>query len=267
MTSEEDTIWDGAVAVDGSRIAAVGTTADLRRRYSARETISAHEQVVMPVLVNPHMHLFEAALAWMQADPDPRWKELAEEVLNLCLTKFIDPDSGALCEYFEKGWKPVRADGQFLFEPGHHYEWSWLMMVHEELTGRDLSRARTGLFLLAEKHGLSPERFAFDEVWSGGGPKKRSSRFWPQGERVKAAVRLGSRAPENERAGYALAADDALAALLRFVQTPTPGLWRDTLLETGQFREEPAKASSLYHIINALDEYITFRPKLPSGVV
>jgi mannose-6-phosphate isomerase len=216
---------------------------------------------------NPHMHLFEAALAWMQADPDPRWKDLAEEVLELCLTKFIDSESGALCEYFEDGWKPVRIDGRFLFEPGHHYEWSWLMMLHEELTGRNLSRARTGLFRLAEKHGLSPERLAFDEVWSDGNPKKRSSRFWPQGERVKAAVRLGSCAPQNERAGYARAADDALEALQRFLQTPTPGLWRDTLLDDGQFREEPAKASSLYHIINALDEYITFRPGLPSGVV
>ncbi len=216
---------------------------------------------------NPHMHLFEAALAWMQADPDPRWRELAEEVLNLCLKKFIDPETGALCEYFQGTWEPVRTDGHFLFEPGHHYEWSWLMMLHEESTGRDLGRVRTGLFQAAEKHGIGRERLAFDEVWSHGVPKKRSSRFWPQGERVKAAVRLGARAPESARGEYARAADDAFGALFRFLQAPTPGLWRDTLLETGGFREEPAKASSLYHIINAFDEYIAFRPEMPSAVV
>jgi 5-methylthioadenosine/S-adenosylhomocysteine deaminase len=60
MTGEDDLIWDGAVAVDGGRIAAVGTTADLRARFAARATIDAHEQLVMPGLVNTHMHLFGA---------------------------------------------------------------------------------------------------------------------------------------------------------------------------------------------------------------
>jgi 5-methylthioadenosine/S-adenosylhomocysteine deaminase len=60
MTGEQDLIFDGAVAVDGTRIAAVGTTAELRRRYAARQTIDAREQLVMPGLVNTHMHLFGA---------------------------------------------------------------------------------------------------------------------------------------------------------------------------------------------------------------
>src|SRR4051812_44083214 len=33
---------------------------------------------------DPHMHLFEAALAWEQLSPDPRWRELADEVAELC---------------------------------------------------------------------------------------------------------------------------------------------------------------------------------------
>ena len=60
MTGPDDLIWDGAVAVDGGRIAAVGTTAELRARFAARTTIDAHEQLVMPGLVNTHMHLFGA---------------------------------------------------------------------------------------------------------------------------------------------------------------------------------------------------------------
>jgi 5-methylthioadenosine/S-adenosylhomocysteine deaminase len=60
MTGPEDLIWNGAVAVDGGRIVAVGSTAELRARYEARETIDAHEQLVMPGLVNTHMHLFGA---------------------------------------------------------------------------------------------------------------------------------------------------------------------------------------------------------------
>ena len=209
---------------------------------------------------NPHMHLLEAALAWRKTDPDPRWKELSEEVLDLCLDKFIDPLTGGLCEIFSEGWEPVRTDGHFYFEPGHHYEWSWLMMVFEEISGRDLSETRNKLFRLAEDVGLSPKGNAIDEVWSNGEAKKTSSRFWPQGERLKAAVRMGSHAPQADRTALALAADTAFEALSRFLETPTPGLWRDTLLESGEFREEPAKASSLYHIINAFEEYILLRP-------
>jgi cytosine/adenosine deaminase-related metal-dependent hydrolase len=60
MTGPDDLLWDGAVAIDDGRIVAVGTTEELRRRYVGRETIDAHEQLVMPGLVNTHMHLFGA---------------------------------------------------------------------------------------------------------------------------------------------------------------------------------------------------------------
>ncbi len=60
MTGEQDLVWDGAVAVDGGRIEAVGTTAELRRAYDPKQTIDARDQLVMPGLVNTHMHLFGA---------------------------------------------------------------------------------------------------------------------------------------------------------------------------------------------------------------
>jgi 5-methylthioadenosine/S-adenosylhomocysteine deaminase len=60
MTGANELIWDGAVAVDGGRIAAVGPREELARRYEAREVIDAHEHLVMPGLVNTHMHLFGA---------------------------------------------------------------------------------------------------------------------------------------------------------------------------------------------------------------
>jgi 5-methylthioadenosine/S-adenosylhomocysteine deaminase len=60
MTGADDLLWDAAVAIDDGRIVAVGPTEKLRRRYAGRETIDAHEQLVMPGLVNTHMHLFGA---------------------------------------------------------------------------------------------------------------------------------------------------------------------------------------------------------------
>ena len=46
----------GAVAVDGPRIVAVGTTVEIASRFVGRSTIDATGQVVMPGLINTHTH-------------------------------------------------------------------------------------------------------------------------------------------------------------------------------------------------------------------
>ncbi|MBE2224047.1 MAG: amidohydrolase family protein, partial [Anaerolineae bacterium] len=48
---------DGAVAIDGDSIVAVGTTADVTNQYSADEIVSCAGQVIMPGLVNAHTHI------------------------------------------------------------------------------------------------------------------------------------------------------------------------------------------------------------------
>lgn len=153
------------------------------------------------------MHLFEAALAWVEFDDDPRWVALADSLLQLCLEKLIDPSTGLLAEKFVDGWAIAREGGRFVFEPGHQYEWCWLMQRYETLTGKNAGPRVRQLFEISETCGISPDRrAAYDEVWSDLTPKLTSSRFWPQGERVKAAARLGEKP----------AAAEALAALMRY---------------------------------------------------
>ncbi len=47
---------NGAVAIDGTTIVAVGAAADLEARYQARERIDARGEVIMPGLINTHTH-------------------------------------------------------------------------------------------------------------------------------------------------------------------------------------------------------------------
>ncbi len=49
-------IPNGAVAVDGDHIVAVGTADELREMFSAVDTIDARGQVVLPGLINTHTH-------------------------------------------------------------------------------------------------------------------------------------------------------------------------------------------------------------------
>ena len=71
------------------------------------------------------------------------------------------------------------------------------------------------------------------------------ARLWPQTERIKAALLL---AGEDRDAQVAA----ACGGLQLYTDAAPPGLWRDRLRPDGVFVEEPAPASSFYHIVCAL---------------
>ncbi|MGK4422566.1 AGE family epimerase/isomerase, partial [Klebsiella pneumoniae] len=75
------------------------------------------------------------------------------------------------------------------------------------------------------RHGRDPRRAnaLIDQVWSDFRPKLRTARFWPQCERIKAAVRLG-------RSGDA---HEGVTALFRYFAPSPRGLWFDTWEEDG----------------------------------
>lgn len=51
-------VEDGAVAVQGDTIAAVGDRAALEARYPDAERVDAHEGLIMPGLINAHTHIY-----------------------------------------------------------------------------------------------------------------------------------------------------------------------------------------------------------------
>ncbi|WP_338818051.1 Putative aminohydrolase SsnA [Moorella thermoacetica] len=63
---------DGAVAIDGDLIVAVGPTAELKARYPAAEWLDARGMVIMPGMINTHMHLYSTFARGMALkDPPP----------------------------------------------------------------------------------------------------------------------------------------------------------------------------------------------------
>lgn len=57
MNEQFDVFMDGAIAIKGSQIVAVGTTDELTKKYKADETVSCEGQYVLPGLVNAHTHV------------------------------------------------------------------------------------------------------------------------------------------------------------------------------------------------------------------
>ena len=65
-------VEDGAVAIDGSRIVAVGPSSELEREYSAERTIDAANRAVLPGLIDGHVHTCIALTRGLAQDA-PFW--------------------------------------------------------------------------------------------------------------------------------------------------------------------------------------------------
>ena len=199
---------------------------------------------------NPHMHLFEAALAWSEADGSAVWDALADEIAALALSHFIDPDDGFVREHFTEKWEPALGARGRLVEPGHQFEWAWLL----SRWGRTHREARAELaahrLFAAGARGIDAVRgVAVDALNEDMTVRSSRARLWPQTERLKAALYLHETSGED---GYLDHARAAAESLWRYLDVPTRGLWRDKLMPTNRFVEEPAPASSLYHVLGAV---------------
>jgi len=77
------------------------------------------------------------------------------------------------------------------------------------------------------------------------------ARLWPQTERLKAGLRLAQATGKPTDLDGAVGAAEAL---LKYLDVPVTGLWRDRMTEKGNFIPEAAPASSFYHILCAVLE-------------
>jgi len=206
----------------------------------------------LPLLSNPHMHLFEAALAWKAISTDPGWGALADEICGIALKHFIEPRTGALAEVFDANWQvmPDSTPGQAI-EPGHQFEWAWLLLRQDATPGSGSRKSAERLFDIGENHGVQGG-IAINALSADLRIKDPAARLWPQTERLKAAACLGALSAEEH---YWRSALGAAQGLWRFLDHGARGLWYDKIDRHGKFVVEPAPASSFYHIICAIAEF------------
>lgn len=219
----------------------------------------------LPLSSNSHMHLLEAALAWLEVDADPSWRTLAAEIVELALERWIDPASGAIGEYFAIDWQPAQTQAGIV-EPGHQFEWAALLL-HFARHSADTRLAPAALRLIefGETWGVDPQRRAVMNTCRIDGRREDAeARLWPQTERIKASC-LAAEATGSTV--YMTAALESTQTLMRYFDTPVCGLWRDRLNLENRFLEQPAPASSFYHIVGAalaLDRLAEITPSGPS---
>jgi mannose-6-phosphate isomerase len=204
----------------------------------------------LPLLSNPHMHLLESALRWISVGDDPAWRSLADEIVALALHRFIDAGTGALREQFDEHWLPLTGPAGRIVEPGHQFEWAWLLLRWGGAGESAAYTAAARLLQIGETHGIR-DGVAVNALLDDLSVHDGEARLWPQTERLKAAVRM---AAMTRDARYWSMAAQAAEGLRRYLDTGVPGLWYDRLTTEGRFLQQPAPASSFYHIVCAIDE-------------
>jgi len=81
--TERPFINDGCAAVDGTSIAGFGTTPEMRESYPDAEFFDAGGKVIMPGLINSHMHIYSAFARGMSLDNSPVNKNFGMILENL----------------------------------------------------------------------------------------------------------------------------------------------------------------------------------------
>ncbi|WP_462401435.1 AGE family epimerase/isomerase [Pseudomonas sp. Marseille-QA0332] len=185
-------------------------------------------------LQNPQMHLAEALLQTHAVRPE---RNVERALLQLCEAlqrHFVDPRSGVMLE------KPRGTAGNW-FEPGHQFEWFFLLDTSPLLRGTSLHASIARGFEHAEQTGVRDAAVLAmldtdDKVLDA------SQRIWAQAEYVRAlALRPDSQAKLSRQL-------QALQA--RFLQ---PAGWHECLDANGKLSRPDMPSTTPYHLATCLE--------------
>lgn len=203
---------------------------------------------------NPHMHFFEAMLSWYEATEDQMYLDRATKIIDLFKNKFFDHENWRLHEQFDAKWNPLNDDINKV-EPGHHYEWVWLLLRYVKLSGdTSVKEYARKLYATALSFGHFPKTDAVALTMQHDGSELSSiGRMWCQTEGLKAALAMKE---------HGMTVDGSLATRMldqiynRYLDTPQKGGWYDAADAEGRIVSTNMPTSTFYHVLCALDEYL-----------
>ncbi|MEL6818884.1 MAG: AGE family epimerase/isomerase [Pseudomonadota bacterium] len=207
---------------------------------------------VMPRRANPHMHFLEAMLAWYEATGEEDFLNRAEKIVGLFQSCFYDPATGTLSEFFAEDWTPDRTGD---VEPGHHYEWAWLLLRYNRLRPTEqLEQQAKMLFATAKAFGHHQQtKAACDTMRPDGTGLSNRARCWPQTEALKCAIEM-----EKLGVGGASALRAQMVDVLfdHYLSKYQPGGWCDAISAAGKPVAADMPSSTFYHVFCALIEHL-----------
>ena len=240
------------VALAGAELAALG---DARGQALAEEAFALIDQLFADEiyggwvdhetggggkLSNPHMHLLEASLRYYEVMGDPASADRIQTIATLFERFMFAPETGAVLERFGPDWTRIRDDR---IEPGHCYEWIYLLSETDRLVGRDCGSWVRRIHAFTESHGIR-DGMALNVLGNG----DAGYRLWPQLERLRTYITLGSpQAPVK-------AMIDEIHD--RFLNPGPAHGWVDRLDQDFEPAVTHVPASMIYHLMTGIAPFV-----------
>lgn len=188
---------------------------------------------------NPLMHLTEAWLVAREATRDNAFDAALRRLANAIARTFVHEPTGCIAEL------PIGAADNRL-EPGHQFEWYWLVKQAPELFAESgLEAALTRAFAFAQQRGVDPVTggvyASLDET---GGIQDPAQRIWAQTEYLRA---LASHPSPTVRA--------ALPQQMAFFQHRflRPQGWFECKAASGDVIRPEMPSTTPYHLATAYE--------------
>ena len=221
----------------------------------ARDTAHGGYAEALPApalrLQNPHMHLLEACLSLYRAERNADHLARASEIIQLFETRFTAGEGGLLGETFARDWSARAGEAADIVEPGHQFEWVWLLHTWSRLANKPLPDAAARLYSFGLST-LDEAGRACQEVTRHGAAHDASRRTWPQTEALKAHLAMyGQRGDDR----FAAAACRSFDVLMDEFLTEDGG-WIDHFAADGSVLAKDMPASTGYHVVLAFAELI-----------
>jgi mannose/cellobiose epimerase-like protein (N-acyl-D-glucosamine 2-epimerase family) len=182
-------------------------------------------------LQNPLMHLAEAFLIAVEVRNDAPTLAALRALIDGMQRRFVDIEHGVMLE------KPLGAVDNWS-EPGHQFEWFYLLESSAHLRGSPLHRSLTTAFVHAQAQGVDPVTGAVAAMLEvDGSMKDGTQRIWAQAEYLRAlTLRHGSEA---------LLARQLTALQQRFLHASG---WNECLDNHGTISRSDMPSTTPYHL-------------------
>jgi mannose-6-phosphate isomerase len=140
---------------------------------------------------NPHMHLLEAYLSLHAASGDASYLADARNMVAIYTERLRSPDGAKVLEHFDINGVPQPQKGR-LIQPGHLYEWYWLLNEYADSAGLAAFKASCApLLAWADAHGVDAHHGGiYGQVDADGSVVNDRKRIWPATECIKAYATL-----------------------------------------------------------------------------
>ena len=182
-------------------------------------------------LQNPLMHLAEAFLATLSVREDIAVQRALVALCTAMHKRFIDPQHSVLME------KPLGAVDNW-FEPGHQFEWYFLLESSSLLRGSPLHASLDRAFAFTEQLGVDAQTGAAQAMLDlEGNAKDATQRIWAQAEYLRALTLR----PNAE----AVVQRQLQALQQRFLHA---GGWYECRDELGEVSRKDMPSTTPYHL-------------------